>query len=462
MFAFTRPDVIALKDEVNYIRQANAFANGQVKVDRYDTFTGELHRVNPSEYPPGTSLVASLFILFGGWTSAFWMPAISLIAATCFTAFMLRSLSLHPAYSLIFLLYPPALVMGRIVSSDVISASVVAFGLWAFFSGSAKRSTSKNGNQTALLWFISGLIAGISLLFRETNALLFLPLFLGTIFRRNDEWTWLLVGGLIGLGFRLLASWIVFDSFFYVKEPYSFQFSVIWSNMLIYLPSLLLMVPGGLIFAFLYKGERRPEIIATILLFVLFYLTYSYSGRESGGLIQWVLGPRFFIPLLPLFALTAAESLPRVLNKLSLERFSNKQVSYSLVALLIAMILSSQFYMHQWLEPHRNIQGIINEQVPADSIVIMNNEATLTYISELQGYHTRVNFEYLSSEEANMLDEAYIVFLQRSGSGYWRNFAVRENNFLDSIQAVNILDEKLSSDYHLKIYIIGHETTSAF
>ena len=431
-----------------------------MKVDRYDTFTGELHRVNPSEYPPGTSLVASIFILIGGWTSVFWMPALALIFATGFTAFMLRTLSLNPAYSLIILFYPPALVMGRIVSSDVISAAVIAFGLWAFFYGSLNRS--KPDNRAAILWFISGLTAGLSLLFRETNALLFLPLFLGAMIRRNKEWVWLLTGGIIGLSLRLLGSWIVFDSVLFVKEPYSFEINTIWNNLAIYLPSLLLMVPGGLIFAFLYKGERRAEVILTILIYVSTYLTYSYSGQESGGLIRWVLGPRFFIPLLPLFALVAADSVPRLIRDFSIQGTTVGRFKILFMTLLIAIILSTQLYMHDWLQPHRDIQNVIVEKVPGNSIVIMNNEATLTYISELQGYHTRINFEFLTPEEASQLDAAYIVFLQRSGSEFWRNFAVRENVFLDSVDAVNILEEQFSRDYLLKIYYIGHAETGTY
>ncbi len=54
----------------------------------------------------------------------------------------------------------------------------------------------------------------------------------------------------------------------------------------------MVLVPGGLIAVALYRGSRRPELIATVALFVAFYLMYDYSGFTSGMAKRLILGPR--------------------------------------------------------------------------------------------------------------------------------------------------------------------------
>lgn len=453
IFTITYPGVIVLKDEANYIRQAHAFAEGAINVDRYDPYSGEKHRVRVSDYPPGTSFVTAFFVKAGGWQASFWMSLLALVGAVIITGLFLKIASLSPVYALILLIFPPALVMGRVVSSDVISATVVATGLWAFWAG--LKTISKETLKWNPYWFTAGLIAGLSLLFRESNALIFAPLFLGAVIRKEKEWVWLLIGGLAGVMARLAASITIFGSAFYAKDPqFGFSFAALLQNLPAYLTALLIMVPGGLLFTLFYQGKRKPEVITTIFLFTAFYLFYGFSGQMSGGLIQWVLGPRFYIPLLPLFALVLAEVLPRLTAQWALideNWFLFRNGVFVGILILIVVIHTG---MDRWTEVHRDIQNIITETVPAGSTVIMNNEATLTYINELQGYTERVDFVYLQEENLGLPEQAYVVFLQRTGSDYWRNFAQQENEFLNRLQGYELFNESLSGDYHLKIFTL--------
>ncbi|MDR9364411.1 MAG: hypothetical protein RI575_03655 [Balneolaceae bacterium] len=446
-FAATYPGSIILKDEANYIRQASAFAMGDIHVKYVNPVTQERTEVRPSEYPPGTSLITAPFISIGGWHAAHWMPAIALVLAILFTAFLLKIAGYHPAYSLLLFIFPPALVMARVVSSDVISATFVALGWLLFWKGISKKSA-----PGASLLFLSGFVAGISMLIRETNALLFVPLFLGALIRKDRGWNWILVGGLLGLSIRLFASYLVFGDPMFAKENAGFSFYAISNNILLYLVALTIFAPGGLLFAALYKGKRRYEVISTVYIFFIFYLVYNSGYETSGFLKSLALGPRFFIPLLPIMALAMAESVPRLFNPIFLKFKRRQFILRGGLLLITSGIILTNVLLHEWAEVHENIQEKIEEHVPENSAVITNFQATLKYVSELQGYPARVNFFELTPEEAEQIGDAYIIFVQRSESTYWRETAGSENRFLECIPTEPVFNQEYLDNYHLKIY----------
>jgi len=446
-FAATYPGSIVLKDEANYIRQAGAFANGKIQVEYVNPVTNESTEIRPSEYPPGTSLFIAPFIYIGGWQLTFWMPALALIFAVIFTAFLLKKAGYDPLFALILLIYPPALIMGRVASSDVISATLVAFGWLLFWIGISKKS-----NKASVLLFLSGFVAGISLLFREPNALCFAPLFLGAVIRKDRGWSWIVIGGILGIIIRLYASYIVFGDPLYTKENSGFFFSAISNHLLIYLIALIVFVPGGLLFAALYKGKRKLEVISTVFIVFAFYLLYDSNFQTSGFLKSLALGPRFFIPLLPVLAFAMAESVPRLLNPIFLKFKYPKSILRLGIVLITSGIILTNVLFHEWSEVHENIQEKIEEHVPENSTVITNFQSTLKYVSELQGYPSRLNFFEISPEEVEQIGEAYIIFVQRSESSYWRETADSENLFLESIPTEPVFNQEYLDNYHLKIY----------
>lgn len=446
-FAATYPGSIVLKDEANYIRQAGAFANGEIQVEYVNPVTKESTEIRPSEYPPGTSLITAPFISIGGWHAAHWMPAIALVFAVLFTAFLLKIAGHHPAYSLLLFIFPPALVMVRVVSSDVVSATFVALGWLLFWKGISK--TSSYGTR---LLFLSGFVAGISMLIRETNALLFMPLFLGAFIRKDRGLSWLILGGFLGLLIRLYVSYLIFGDPLYTKDHSGFSFSVIPNHFILYIFALTIFVPGGLFFTTLYKGKRRPEITSTVFILLAFYSFYNFSGQPSGFVKSLVLGPRFFIPLLPVLALAMAESVPRLFNPIFLKLKYQHSIYWVGLALITSGIILTNVLLHEWAEVHESIQEKIEEHVPENSAVITNFQSTLKYVSELQGYSSRVNFFEVTPEETEKIGEAYIVFVQRSESFYWRETAESENLFLENISKEPVFSQEYLDNYHLKIY----------
>ena len=94
-----------------------------------------------------------------------------------------------------------------------------------------------------------------------------------------------------------------------------------------------LIVQGGRVFVL--NGELGPdflpagpgtitvlnaanlEVVATVILFTGFHFAYGYSAEESGWAKRLILGPRYFIPLLPLLALCAADVWPRFAGRIA-------------------------------------------------------------------------------------------------------------------------------------------------
>ena len=160
---------------------------------------------------------------------------------------------------LLLLGFPPMLVMGRVAMSDVPSTAWVALGFLAFWRG-----LDAKGRAGALWWLGSGFVAGASMALRASNPVLFVPLFAGSVLRRElNAWA-LVVGGIAGLGVRLLSQAILFGNALYERDAYRFSPETVDERLWLYLLALLVFVPGGLVLSVLYRGRRRPEVIITM------------------------------------------------------------------------------------------------------------------------------------------------------------------------------------------------------
>jgi hypothetical protein len=298
------PDVITQHDEARYLEMAYGFANGAPCLDHVDPLSGEVSCTPGSRFLPGTAALMAPPVALFGWRGAYLVPALAVAVATLCTALWLREAGRSPLFALMVLGYLPTLVLGRVAQSDVPSTALAALGLWLFWA---------RAPDHRMRWAASGFVAGLSLCLRETNALLFAPLYLGALVRREGA-TWALIaGGLAGSLLWPLGNWIVFGDPLYVypRRP-TFAVSNVPGNLPLYAVALLLFIPAGLIGGLLYRGERWPEVVATVLLFCALYLSFGYRGETSGLLRSMILGPRYFAPLTPLLAFAAAEAFPRI------------------------------------------------------------------------------------------------------------------------------------------------------
>ena len=306
-FVVFYPEIATNDDEAMYIRQARIALSGKPTITLTDPLEGTEIEVYPSTYAPGTAMLMAPLVEGFGWRAAFVVPWLSLLGAVWLTGLWIREAGHAPVFALIVLGFPPAMVMGRVAMSDVPSATVVALGFYLFWKGEERHPG---------WWIAAGLVAGASWTFRATNPVTFVPLFLGTVLRRETKCWALVVGGLAGLGVRFLSMYLFFGSGTFERSAYHPALNSLMDRLPIYLIGLLLFVPAGLLFGALYRGRRRPEIIATIALVFLFFLGQQYSTYGTSFVKRLVLALRYFIPLLPVLAFAMSESVPRSIAEL--------------------------------------------------------------------------------------------------------------------------------------------------
>jgi len=452
------PKALTNSDEVAYVRQAVAFAHGSTTVDSIDPLTGEHQKVNPSDYPAGTSLLMAPFVWLAGWRGAFVVGLLTLAAATIFTARWIAESGESPLYGLIVLGYAPAMVIARTGMSDVPSSCLVAIFLWLFW---------KEPKGSPWPRAIAGFLAGLSLCFREPNVLLFVFFFAGALLRRERHILALILGGLAGLACRPLSAAIVYGNPLFVKEHvYGFEGLYARENLLMYLAALLVLVPGGLLFALFYRGKRWVELILTIVAFVGLFVDWDYNGAPSGGLKQWVLSLRFLIPVVPIIAFAMASTCARAYRAVvkgmhGERRLVFKRVLQGGVAVWLTGIILMGFLVNWriqlWSREHQEVVRKVYANTDPAQPIMADSSATVKFLNELYGPRMVVNLDLTVTgggtprEQMLRLLSRYktvqVVMFGRDESDYWLSKSHEDQAFVAAVSQQVHADLKLEQRF---------------
>lgn len=459
-FAAYYPSVITVSDEGNYIREARLLLEGTTRLTRPNPFTGELEDVTTILYPVGTAMLMTPFVWLAGWKGAFMSSFLCLLVGVLITARWLQDEGHSPLFAALVLGYPPALVMTRLAMSDVPSMAVAALGLWLFWRGL---------ERGWLPWFASGVVAGASMAIRDSNCLLFAPLFAGAVLRR-ERGAWALVaGGLAGVALRCLAGWLAFGDPFYIKDVYPFSPQTIGARLPLYLLALLVFVPGGLAFALGYRGRRRVEVRITVLLFFFFYLFQGFSMSASPLEKRLILSLRYFIPLLPLLAFAAAEAAPRAWRALlgrqrpDRQRTLGRAARIGLASWFVSLALGTGLvhWGHAgWSQTQAEIRSEIERHTLEAPVVITNWGATGKFIDLMRSPHIPMRRDSITRDGVESLlrrhGKVVLVLLDRADSEYWREDSRRNEAFLTSLRRNPTveLDRAVTSTDRLRIYTL--------
>lgn len=405
--------------------------------------------------------MAPLVRLFG-WRGAFLLPLLSLVATVVMTAGWLKGEGLPLLFALLVLAYLPGLVLSRVAMSDGISAAIVTASLVLFWRGA----------RSAAAWGLSGFLAGASILFRETNPLVLAPFFLGALLRREPRAWALVVGGLIGASLRLpLALWVFGDPLF-AKQSSGFSAGAAVANLPLYLFATTVLVPGGLACTLLYRGRRRPELMASVLSFVLVYSAYNYNARSSGPLKQIVLSGRFMLPVVPLLAFSVAHVLTTRLRQFRVP-LAPRAVAAAPglgASSAIAIVVATIGFMDAWNHGQSRLQSAVDGVLPADAIVVGDQQLTRKLFNPLlHGSRSVLNSATLQPESYGRLlerhGEFYLAQLDRSDSRYHerRTEANREIRRLIAQAAIIelIFDDRTTTSDRLRIWRVSSPSMRA-
>ena len=458
-FLATYPNVITVDDEAMYVGHARIVFEGRSTVPKPDPVTGETIDYVVSRYPVGTAAMIAPFVAVAGWRGAFVVPFLCLMGGVLVVARWLQGEGRSPIWALLVLGYPAALVMGRVAMSDVPSFAVVTLGLWLFWRG-LDRSWG--------YWMASGFVAGVSTLWREPNAVVFAPFFAGTVLRREKACWAIIVGGLLGVAVRLLSSAIVFGKPFFYKSPYIFDLSALPERIPTYLLTVLVLMPGGLLLVQFYRGRRWPELVASVNLFVLFYLLQEYFMSGTSPLKRIVLTARYMLPILPLMALAAADVVPRLWRRLlewtpttrrkTLEAVVAGVLALGIGGVAVAAVAANSIYA-AWSSTQAQIRDAIESHTDPDGVLVAHIAFTRKFIGELDRKYLVVSRDLVSPDVAMDLavrfGSFHIVLLDRSDGPYGIQEIANNAKFIASIEPMNpilLFDREVNATERLRIW----------
>ena len=447
-------------DEGLYLEETRLWVEtGSFVTEKIDPLSGERERFVPGHYPVGMVALMAPFVKAFGWRGAFFPSFLCALLAVLATARWLYEERRSPVFALILLGFPALLVAGRLAMSDTARTAVAALGLWWFFRG-------LDGHKG--WWVAAGFVAGAALTLRESAVLPFVPLFAGSVLRRDRGWLWLLLGGLAGTALHLISNQLAFGDALFLrgaKSIYPFDLAHLHERLPLYALGLLVLVPGGLAFGLAYRGRRRPELVLTIVLYVGFYLFQAYGMGASGFAKRLVVALRYFDPLLPVLAFTMAESVPRSLagwlgrgNRARLSGWAG-----AAVALWIAGACLAAFAVHPVLDrfgaSQAAIRFAIERNVPLDAVLVANGEAIRKHIDDLARPYATLRRNQLSPEQVEQLRERhgtfFVAFLDRSDSAYWLEDAAKNAAFVAQLgDPEPVVDLRASATDRLRIWRI--------
>lgn len=458
-FAVFYPQVATNDDEARYIRQAQMILAGTARLPKIDPLTGATTELQPSNFPVGTGLLMAPFVWLGGWRAAYVGPLLWILIGVGVTARWLQDEGRSPVFALLMMSFPAALVGGRVPMSDVASLVIVSIGLWLFWRG-LDRGTG--------YWLASGFLAGASTCFREANTLLFAPFFAGAVLRRETKAWALVAGGLAGLAMRPLSGWLFFGQVLYYKNPFGWGLEYALRHLALHTAGLLVFVPAGLLLVALYRGRRRPELVFTVFFFFFFHLFHRDDAINSGLAKQLVITLRYYVPLLPLFALAGAEVIPRLWRRFApvgATAFRAEAIA-ALVAIFwiagVATIAGAvHFTLYRWASAQAEIRDAIEQYVAHDDVLVSNGSATKKFIRELERPYLPVHRMFVTNEKAASMVERYggfyVALLDRSDSTYWRNDAQENEAFIEGLRPAPRLelDLRATPTDRLRIWRVG-------
>lgn len=460
LFAFY-PRTFTNTDEAMYVRQARLLLQGTTVDSKVDALTGATVEDRPSQYPVGTALTLAPFIWLAGPRGAFVVPCLALVLAVLITARWIGEEGRSPLFALLVLGFVPSLVLGRVPLSGLPSTAVVALGLWLFWRGL---------DRGWPWWLASGFVAGSSVLFREPNVLPFVPFYAGTVVRRESKCWALIAGGLVGLSTRLLVAQIVYGDPFFVKQGYVFMPGTFMDRVPYYAFGLLVLVPGGFVGALAYRGRRWPELVASVCLFTLFYLTQKHTAPPSGPARAVVISLRYFQPLIPILAFAMAEAVPRAWRGLCarqtprararLEALAAATLALWVVGLGVGSV-GVHWASQRWGASQAEIREAIFQHVADDAVLVTNWDATRKFLRRLDRRFLPVQRHRLAEGDVALLadrhGEFYIAFLDRSDSEHWRRDARENEAFIASLTLPHALelDRQVTPTDRLRIWRVS-------
>lgn len=310
-----------------------------------------------SKYNLGLSFLFIPFVLINWQLTIVFTFAVYLIGVWIFSKLLKRH-GLSQKFLYLYAFFPILVYYSRKPMGEIFSNTIVLAIYYLLFE-----KISENTKYKSLLYVFSGALSGILVLIRYTNILIVL-IFLVYLFylQYKEKINSKLIAKnfaniLIGAApFIIAFLWInktLYGGFFtsgysLSHEEFLVLPDLIPKQLIIYILLLNLIYPGMLVISLLSKIKHRWMILFLITVFTIFYMGFPGYNFTS-GILDFIFGLRFFVPIISLLLLIYFDGLNQVLSEGKyLKRFS-KYFKYLFIIISTILILSAAAISYSYL-----------------------------------------------------------------------------------------------------------------
>ena len=317
--------------------------------------------------------------------------------------------------------------------SDAVTALICSLALWLFSRG-------ERGCHWA--WIGAGVFAGLTAAFRDPTPILFAPLFVGALLRRESKAWQLIVGGLAGLSVRFITGRLLFGSALFLRSGAPLRLDAVPPNLLLYGFILILVIPLGLPSVFLHRSVRRVELVLGSLAFVSVYFLFPLPHDANSPVRDVVLHARYCTALVPLMALTLSEWIPRWLAAhVRVQRILALGVATAATILIVTV----HWYLHAWGVTLHRISNVIYSTTPEDSVLVINPSAMGKFMCEAFGHRNVISRDGVSPAKiagfVATTGTVYVAFIDRTEAEFRRKDAADNATFLGRLRELCLVED---------------------
>ena len=320
---------------------------------------------------PAFSALLTPFVAIN-WRSACLLGTLAHIGAFGGLIYLMRRRGLHPAWALLYLLHPTAVLYSRMVMADLPSAALFVLALVLLHRGRPSR-------------FCSGLVMGAAVLLKLSNAPIVAVFGLGCLVtsladRENRSWVSKLRGPVVmalgmlpGLVALVTINWVCFNSptgngYIGMADGY-FGWRYFVSNFPWYLGALMLAYPFMLIAPAFLGGTCRWEMRLSCVAVLLFFGAFYFHDVGNTWYESIIRGLRFQIIVMPFYIIAYAHMLTWVMKRVRWRRTVLAALVLMMVAVTAGDVLLSRKHVEVSAILHAR-QEELGEVLPGNAVVV--------------------------------------------------------------------------------------------
>ena len=372
------PSFYTTSDERDYIENSYLIEQGRLVKEDKQCFDGASCGYYNGEgyiskYNLGLSFILLPFVALD-WRITFFISIIVFIAGLYIFKRLLQRRSVRSEFIYLYALFPVFVYYSRKAMTEVFTLTLIMLIYYLLF----EKYEGKTWLRELIYkyrYVIVGALSGITVLIKYTNVIFIIPLliywviinfkskvisntgesiFLGTENSKDRTVRWIkdilkvILGGLPFLIIFLVINYVFYGSpirsgYFFSKEELLIVPSLIIPQGVKYILILLMIYPGLLFIGFFSKYKHRFLIQALLFISVLAFVGFPGYAFTS-GILDFIVGIRFVIPVLGLVLLIYSEALDRLLNLIKYKSLVNIAFGIVVIVLIANMFVMTYIF----------------------------------------------------------------------------------------------------------------------